>query len=580
MLWRATVSAMHEFLSRFTQQEHAFESQQYLSGVMAGLLGCFLIGAQLARSGWYHDARAAFGGLVLRRKSGEVVIDEAQRPPLLRVMDWARQKGSRRLRQLFQAVLLLGALISCVNYFYASHNDGVYVHRWDVYHTVIGAKYFDELGYGELYRCSLVADAEETQRFTHVKKLRNLHSRRHEPRKEHLQGNKCRDSFSEARWNEFKSDLKTFAPWMNRASWAKLFSDKGFNGTPFYTVLARALVAIQPLTHESLLRLSLIDPVLMVGAFAAVAWAYGANTAAIVAIFFCVFFPNRYEHMGGSILRFDYVAALIAGTACLKKERWGWAGALFAWATMVRVFPLVFAGAVVLKILVEVFETQKLSPQHRRFVISYGAGTLLMFVISLIALEGTFSNWLEWAEDMRIHNMKSAGFRVGFKHLFMFDGELGHTSFGKMQRLFEERQAYYWIGVACLMGPILLSIRRLDTPTFAVLLGVCAFFTLTVATRYYYGVVALLFMMDRRILQNRYMLIMGALLFAMNVFSFEYYGIKRNDAVLYNNVVSLQLTFVFTLIAIWLLMNPGLEDSSRQGARSLRVGSSPNDRPA
>ena len=36
-----------------------------------------------------------------------------------------------------------------------------------------------------------------------------------------------------------------------------------------------------------------------------------ASTAAIVAIFFCLFFPNRFTHMGGSILRFDYAAALL-----------------------------------------------------------------------------------------------------------------------------------------------------------------------------------------------------------------------------------------------------------------------------
>lgn len=156
--------------------------------------------------------------------------------------------------------------------------------------------------------------------------------------------------------------------------------------------------------------------------------------------------------------------------------------------------------------------------------------------------------------------MKTAGFRVGFKHLFMFDGNLGQAHFGRMQGLFEQRRAFYWIGVVSLLAPILLNLRRLDLLTFSALFGVCAFFTLTVATRYYYGVVALLFLVDRRVLQNRYFLILGALLFAGNLFSFEYYGIRANDSVLYNGVVSLQLAAAFTLVASWLVSGSPLLD--------------------
>ena len=62
--------------------------------------------------------------------------------------------------------------------------------------------------------------------------------------------------------------------------------------------------------------------------------------------------------MGGSILRFDYVAALAVALAAIKRERWGVAGALMAWATMVRIFPIVFAGGIFLKILADLVATR------------------------------------------------------------------------------------------------------------------------------------------------------------------------------------------------------------------------------
>ncbi|MFO7566490.1 MAG: hypothetical protein R6X02_27860 [Enhygromyxa sp.] len=494
----------------------------------------------------------------------------------------AEEKTRTLVERLVTAALVVIALLASVNYFYGSRNNGVYVHRWDAFHTVIGAKYHTELGYFDLYKCAYAIDREGPHHFRTVETIRDLHTRKFVPREQHIAGNDCKQRFTPERLEQFKHDLDEFGTWSSKREWRILFKDKGFNGTPFYATLAKGLVSTIDVNLDSLKRLAVIDPVVMLIAFGVVGWAFGARRAAIMAIFFCVFFPNRFVHMGGSILRFDYVAALMIGFSALKKDRWGLAGAMFAWATMVRVFPAIFAVGVGLKIAADVVEHRKIREEHWRFAGFFAGGLLLFFVISLIGMDGGFENWRTWAENMKVHNAKSASFRVGFKHLFMIDGKLTSSNYGAKQELLEARKAYYWIAVAVLFAPLLLAVRRLDLVSFGVMFGVFGFFLLAIATRYYYGVVALLFLIDRKPLQNRYMLIMGALLFFVSALDFIYFQLNNNNTFMYNTLIGVELAVVIAMMGSWLLFNPSLLDvgedprlpklvPARLGARAVAV---------
>lgn len=460
------------------------------------------------------------------------------------------------------AFLLCFALLASVNYFYGTRNDGTYLHRWDAFHTVIGAKYHRELGYFDLYKCAYAIDKEGPRHFRAVKDIRDLRTRKFEPADQHIADNDCKQRFTPERLEEFKHDLNEFGTWSSKSQWKILMKDKGFNGTPFYATVCKLLINSVELTLDGLRRLAVIDPILMLIAFGVVGWAYGARTAAIVAIFFCVFFPNRFTHMGGSILRFDYDAALLIGFAALKKDKWGLAGGMFAWATMVRVFPAIFAVGVGIKIASDVIAGRKLAirDEHWRFVGWYAGLLVLFFVISLIGMDGGFDNWRTWYENMKIHNSRSASFRVGFKHLFMFDGQLTGNDYNLKQQNFVARESYYWAAVALLLAPLLLAVRRLDTVSFAAMFGVFGFFLLAVATRYYYGVVAILFLIDRQLLTNRFMLMLGAFLFAATAFDFTYFALNDSDSLMYNVIVGVELTIVVAAVGSWLLFNPSLLD--------------------
>lgn len=531
---------MTEMFERFTSVRHAETTLMQISAVTA----LFLVLCLLCR----ESAQAL--GTFPRAAS---LLEQFQASTL-----------RRRLAQGFSVVLVAVALCSSVAYFWGSRNSGDHLQRWDLYHTVIGVKYFPELGYFETYRCSLVADQQGARRFKGAKRVRDLNTRDTLKRKEHLKDENCRARFSEPRWEEFQRDIKTVGTWMGRSTWARIFGDKGFNGTPFYTMIVGVLLQIFGISDRAMVGHAMVDPALMIASFLCVAWAYGVNRAALVAILFCSFFPNRYLHMGGSILRFDYVAAILMGLSALKKERWGLAGFFLAWATLVRIFPLFFAFAVLLKIADETVRTRGLASSHRRFIAWYGGAVLIGVMMSVLSLKGGLQNWLDWAANMRLHNMHSASFRIGFKHLFMSDGAIGTSDYPEMQRIFEARSGSYWVAVVALSAPYLLSIRKHSAAGFAAVYGVLLFFMLTVATRYYYGVIVTLLLVDRNLLKNRYMLIVSALLFYASAFDYGYYRSNRNDAFMYNNVIGLELAGIFVLLGTWMLIDPSLKDGFKR----------------
>lgn len=473
---------------------------------------------------------------------------------------WGSVHLLRRSGRVFTGILVAGAVFLSASYFARAAPFEHYLHRWDAFHTVLGAKYHDELGYFDLYKCAIAVDRESGRHFRSVKTVRDLRTREFVPVREHLRGNDCEERFTPERLEEFKADLNTMGPSMRPHDWQRLFKDKGFNGTPFYTVVVTALMGVGGTTMAGLTGTALVDVGLMYLAFIAVGWAFGVRRAAIFAIFFCSFFPNRYVHMGGSILRFDYVAALAVALAAIKKDRWGIAGVLMAWATMVRIFPILFAGGVFLKILADVLLSRRWDRKFTFFTAAFTGCLALFLVISFVGLEGGTEDWMGWWNNMQVHNSKSASFRIGFRHLFMFDGSLERVHYGNMQKAFLSRLGPYIAAVALLFSPLIVSIRRLNTVTFTALFGTAAFFLLVVSTRYYYSVIALVFLVDRDILRNRTLLLCGALLFGASAFDFFYFEIYDNTPLMYNFIIGAQMTAFLLVLGFGLLFDPGLEE--------------------
>src|SRR5260370_26756082 len=141
-----------------------------------------------------------------------------------------RPDAHRRLRAgLLLALGLLGG--ACWwNLFVLQ--GGPYLHVGDAYHYYVGAKYFRELGYTRLYRCTAIADAEDgfledvrrrqvRDLETNVFVLRGTQEILAEPEK-------CKRNFSEERWLGFKHDVDFFRSRAPSRLWADMQVDHGY----------------------------------------------------------------------------------------------------------------------------------------------------------------------------------------------------------------------------------------------------------------------------------------------------------------------------------------------------------------
>ena len=281
---------------------------------------------------------------------------------------WLRDRD-RYLRAL--AGLAAIAAVAYLN-FLSFHGAKTWVHYHDVAHYYLGAKYFRELGYGDLYTAMLRAEAEVyANRFKTIE-ARDLHT----GEMVHIRGllqssGPVKERFTPERWEAFKADVAFFREALG-AQYATLYQDHGFNPTPLWPAIGGFLANRVPAgSATGIFLLTLIDPALILAAFAAVFWAFGLETALLAAIHFCVIFGAGFGWTGGAFLRFLWFFGVVAGFAALAKGRHATAGALLALATVLRIFPVFFAAALLAKAIGDGLMHGGIERGYRRFFAAF-----------------------------------------------------------------------------------------------------------------------------------------------------------------------------------------------------------------
>ena len=474
--------------------------------------------------------------------------------------------------------LLVVALASSLNYFYLSRTPN-WVHRWDLFHTLITTRYFDELGYFGLYDGAITIDAETNRHYEDVSSVRDLRTLQHIPRSRILKEGHFQGTFTPRRKAAFVADLRFFNSINSKSRWKKLFRDKGYNGTPFYTFLVQKVAGPFDLTRSNLYRMGLIDLALLALAFFSVYRAYGLRTMLLALTFFCVIFPNRFTHMGGSILRFDYVAYLVIGVSMLRQGNHAVAGALFGMATMERLFPALFLVGYGLKAVFDWIQLRSLPVKHQRFLISATATMVVCFLLTLTVCGG-FDIWLDFFENMKQHTQNTAGFRVGFKHMFMLEGNLrgsdGFVSFAEKTALFESSKGIYWACVGGFLLATLWLLPKLDEGAFTIVFGVLGFFLLLTATRYYYSLLVLLFLLGLNLERQRVVQVSCMLLSLISAVCFRVFIGDDFAPFVYNTLLSGMLTVYFAVLLLWLAFRRGNMGNWELGSVAVGGGALPS----
>jgi hypothetical protein len=475
-------------------------------------------------------------------------------------------------KALWSGVLVAVALVVWGNFF-QSRNNGRWIHRWDYFHTALGATYFPELGYSHLYDCAyMLGLMDGVPRMDMVKRVRDLRTYKLIRPRELDRSSDCVERFSPERRAAFVRDLRVFGDLGLSRHWQDLLNDKGYNGTPVYTLFARAAFSAVALSYESMLGYALVDILLLAIMAAVVARTRGVWAAALVVALISIFFPARFVHMGGSFLRFDYVAYTVIGL-CILERRPALSGMMLALGTAQRLFPALFAAGILFHYVWEAVAQRRLARQHVAFAAAFVGSLAALFALTLAFGDG-LQAWSEWWEKLRLHGEQTAAFRVGFRHMFMLDGNLtgpaGFVSFHDKAVAFAERKPLYLLAGAALLLPVLPLVRRWDAASFAALTGMLAFFVLLIATRYYYAIIVVLLLIRPELLGRRGYHLMVCALFVVSASTYCVARFDRFDAFLYNTWTSGLLTALSVAATSTCLWQLGL---GTWRARSRRAAS-------
>ena len=244
-------------------------------------------------------------------------------------------------------VLACLAVVSLVTFtrFFGFH-QGRFTHFGENFHYQLGSKYFPELGYDGLYDASVAAQEESDPKLPVPATVRDLRTNSIVPVASlAAHRDEVRKRFSAERWRDFVRDHRYF---LDRRTLRKLDEtrlDHGYNPSPTWTFVGRLFNSWLPINATTIPVMALLDWVLIAVALVAVRRTYGTAVTALFAILFGLGYPWGYTWVGGAFLRFDWFAAVVVGICMLARKRHATAGALLAYATAVRIFPvLLLAG--------------------------------------------------------------------------------------------------------------------------------------------------------------------------------------------------------------------------------------------
>ena len=309
-----------------------------------------------------------------------------------------------------RALAALGLLSAAAFFNFGLFHFGPFIHTWDSYHYVLGAKYFPELGYTGLYEATLAAErAAGLLPPGSALPVRDLATNA-------IRISKADEALAiwqprlGARWEAFVTDVLWFRTRTTPEEFRRILLDHGYNATPAWGILGGALArAVGPVTDRSVGLLALLDPLLLLGAWLFLWRTFGWRAACVALVFWGTNFPGRFYWNGGSFLRMDWLAAAMAGVALLKLGRPRLAGAALALSTLLRIFPGALLLGLGLAAAWRLARERNLNAVREGLLVSQGAflTVLVVFPLSLLSAGG-FSSvrpgaWTEFAQNSRKH---------------------------------------------------------------------------------------------------------------------------------------------------------------------------------
>lgn len=390
----------------------------------------------------------------------------------------------RSPRALVLAVLCAAAL-SYPNFGFF-HGGWGHIHYWDAYHYFMGAKYLPELGYLRLYEATYVA-GRELGGLDAVTEVRDMTTYWHRP-VQSIDGPAIRARFSPDRWEAFRRDLAFFSP---RLPWPGPLLDHGYNDPPPRALLLHLLLRWIPATFVTITLLTSIDYLIIVAAYLVARRAFGEVPAALAFAFLLLSFFARFDVIGGSLLRWDWVAAAIIAVAALVRGRGAAAGGWFAYAIAARVFPLLFLVPLAVRWLYGRVTGSRDATMDRCLAVA--AAIMVVITGCLVATHETRTLLVEYVARIRLHDAVPSINRVGLGTLlathFAPWGEGADGVVFVLQRSLMAARPASWVlwSVAAVYLVVALPLIRRARPVETIMYATPLIFCALSPSAYYYS---------------------------------------------------------------------------------------------
>jgi len=442
-----------------------------------------------------------FARLKDRAEKNKDAADFIKNTPVVKIGKWVFNA-----HQSFMAALLLLALFGTFNY--NRYNSNLLLDGYDEYdllHYYISPKYFDEIGYFRLLPAIIIADYESgpmcpKKAPVYLAQDENDYTRRSVSHAL-AQTDEVKSHFTDEKWQEFVHDVTYIQRHSKRLKcflYRQLLQDHGFNGTPTWVLIARPIVKLVPVEFIKLA--TSLDLLWIIAMLASIVWAFGLETALLAWIFITISYSFRWPTITWALLRYDWFATMVIGICMIKKEKNAAGGAFFAYATLMRYFPVLWLFGIVAKgvhalitALINksvLFDTDTwLGVPKRYFKMLGGFAAAMTLLLGLsFAVDGvephkaSFNNMFAHVEAHNLSSMRQ-GLQVALTYRGETDLKLIST---EKKEMVEENETIVRIGSLLMMLVLGLFMSRAKDWE-VVGLGLIPYFWLTTSSYYYYS---------------------------------------------------------------------------------------------
>ncbi|MFO0694591.1 MAG: hypothetical protein U0230_13605 [Polyangiales bacterium] len=412
--------------------------------------------------------------------------------------------GHRLAERRRNRLLIALGIVSALAYpnFLTAHGNR-FVHAWEQFHYVLGTKYFPELGYYGLYEAGFVASRRIRPDQPMPTLLRDLRTGRLVSVADAwIREDEVLAPFSRPRLESFEHDLGVMVDAMPENQLIRILRDHGYNGTPTFTFVAQAVERVVPVTPVGLRVFAAVDLVLLALLFAAVGHVFGRTKLLLSLVVLGTGLTFDYLWNGGAFLRMDWLVATGLAVCALERRRTALAGALFAYAAMVRLFPLLFAVAAAVP-WVFALRSREARKALSGYALAFVATASLLFAAGATVGRG-LSAWTEFGARIRDHSATMLSNNVGLGAVVTVDTAVEQAS--DFDRASEDPWLRYAeamnasaharrpivLVLACLLLVVVVIAIRTMEPWRAAIHGAILVFGFTNPTCYYWILLVLL----------------------------------------------------------------------------------------